>query len=44
MGRIDAYGGVSEQQGDDVYVKKAPGYEQFDENGIPLAMMLLNSL
>ena len=26
------------------YVKMAPGYEQFDENGIPLVMRLLKSL
>ena len=29
---------------EEVYVKMAPGYKQFDENGVPLVMRLLKSL
>ena len=29
---------------EEVYVKMAPGYEQFDEDGVPLIMRLLKSL
>ena len=29
---------------EEIYVKMAPGYNQFDENGIPLVMRLLKSL
>ena len=29
---------------EEVYVKMAPGYEQFDENGVPLVMRILKSL
>ena len=29
---------------EEVYVKMAPGYEQFDENGVPLVMRFLKSL
>ena len=29
---------------EEVYVKMAPGYEQFDEIGVPLVMRLLKSL
>ena len=29
---------------EEVYVKMAPGYEQFDEYGVPLVMRLLKSL
>ncbi|CAN0562946.1 unnamed protein product, partial [Laminaria digitata] len=29
---------------EEVYVKMAPGYEKFDENGVPLVMRLLKSL
>ena len=29
---------------DEIYVKMAPGYEQFDENGVPLVMRFLKSL
>ena len=28
---------------DEIYVKMAPGYEKFDENGLPLVMRLLKS-
>ena len=29
---------------EEVYVKMAPGYERFDENGVPLVMRLLKIL
>ena len=29
---------------EEVYVKMAPGYEEFDENGVPLVMRLLKSI
>lgn len=29
---------------EEVYVKMVPGYEKFDENGVPLAMRLLKTL
>ena len=29
---------------EEVYVKMTPGYEQFDENGVPLVMRLLKTL
>ena len=29
---------------EEVYVKMAPGYEQFDKNGVPLVMRLLKTL
>ena len=29
---------------EEVYVKMAPGYEEFDENGVPMVMRLLKSL